>query len=107
MAALWGRDNPKDSTILAMVDAVPITAQSPWLLHMLPSASSSACRLIFPDLEDSLIRHRSEVPMFCPLNLPASIGPPETTMVGRSTLHAPMPNEGVVLARPHNNTTPS
>src|SRR5690606_18701512 len=107
MAALWGRDSPKDSTILAMVDAVPITAQCPWLLHMLPSAPTSACRLIFPDLQDSLKRHGSEVPLSCPLKLPASIGRPETAMVGRSTLHAPMPNEGVVLSQPHNNTTPS
>src|SRR5690606_11408914 len=28
-------------------------------------------------------------------------------MAGRSTLHAPMTNEGVVLSQPHNNTTPS
>ncbi len=29
MAALWGSDKPSDSTITAMVEAVPITAQCP------------------------------------------------------------------------------
>src|ERR1700730_17644624 len=35
------------------------------------------------------------------------MGPPETTMAGMSTLHAPITSEGVVLSQPHNNTTPS
>src|SRR5690606_13403702 len=63
MAALCGNDRPKDSTMLAMVEAVPITAQCPWLRHIPASASAKAWRLIFPDLLDSLNRQRSDVPM--------------------------------------------
>src|SRR5690554_3068524 len=107
MAALWGRESPKDSTMLAMVEAVPITAQCPWLLHMPASASAKACRLIFPERLDSLKRQRSEVPMSCPLYLPVSMGPPDTTMVGIFTLQAPITKEGVVLSQPQSNTTPS
>src|SRR5690606_426303 len=107
IAALWGRDNPKDSTMLAMVDAVPITAQWPWLRHMPASASAKACRLILPDLLDSLKRHKSEVPISWPLYLPVNIGPPDTTIVGISTLQAPITRDGVVLSQPHKRTTPS
>src|SRR5690606_22850532 len=107
MAALCGNDRPKDSTMLAMVEAVPITAQCPWLRHIPASASASACRLILPDLLDSLNRHRSEVPISCPLYLPVNIGPPETTSVGISTLQAPITKDGVVLSQPHKSTTPS
>src|SRR5690606_209140 len=32
---------------------------------------------------------------------------PDTTMVGISTLQAPMTSEGVVLSQPHKSTTPS
>src|SRR6478752_6667925 len=35
------------------------------------------------------------------------MGPPETTMVGIFTLHAPMTSDGVVLSQPHKRTTPS
>ncbi len=42
-----------------------------------------------------------------PRNLPLSIAPPETTIVGRSTLHAPMIVDGVVLSQPVSKTTPS
>ncbi len=38
---------------------------------------------------------------------PFSIGPPGITMVGRSTLAAPMSCAGVVLSQPHRSTTPS
>ena len=36
-----------------------------------------------------------------------SIGPPESTMVGRSQLAAPMRSAGVVLSQPVSSTTPS
>jgi hypothetical protein len=42
-----------------------------------------------------------------PRNLPESIGPPETPIVGRSTLAAPMSSAGVVLSQPISRTTPS
>ena len=46
-------------------------------------------------------------PMSWPRNLPFSIGPPETPMVGRSQLAAPMSSAGVVLSQPIKRTTPS
>ena len=42
-----------------------------------------------------------------PRKRPVSIGPPESTMVGRSQLAAPMRSAGVVLSQPVSNTTPS
>src|SRR5687768_9391578 len=46
-------------------------------------------------------------PIHSPLNLPLSIGPPGTTIVGKSTLAAPIIVDGVVLSQPVSNTTPS
>src|SRR5882724_466984 len=46
-------------------------------------------------------------PMRSPLYQPDSIGPPETPMVGTSTLDAPISSEGVVLSHPMSSTTPS
>ena len=42
-----------------------------------------------------------------PLTRPLSIGPPETTSVGRSQLAAPISSAGVVLSQPTSRTTPS
>lgn len=42
-----------------------------------------------------------------PWNLPFSIGPPVTMIVGRSTLAAPISCAGVVLSQPDSRTTPS
>ena len=60
-----------------------------------------------PDFTSSANRQISLVPISRPLYLPVSIGPPDTTMVGIFTLHAPITNEGVVLSQPHKRTTPS
>jgi hypothetical protein len=46
-------------------------------------------------------------PMLRPWCLPLSIGPPLTTMVGRSTLAAPIKSAGVVLSQPTSSTTAS
>src|SRR5690606_41303912 len=46
-------------------------------------------------------------PIVSPLNLPFSIGPPGTTMVGKSTLQAPITVDGVVLSQPAKSTIPS
>ena len=46
-------------------------------------------------------------PMSWPRNLPFSIGPPDSTIVGRSTLAAPITQAGVVLSQPTSRTTPS
>src|SRR5882672_3985464 len=46
-------------------------------------------------------------PIRSPLYQPDSIGPPDTPMVGTSTLDAPISSDGVVLSQPINSTTPS
>ena len=46
-------------------------------------------------------------PMSSPRNLPFSIGPPETPIVGRSHDAAPISSDGVVLSQPMSSTTPS
>ena len=46
-------------------------------------------------------------PTRSPRNQPFSIGPPETTIAGRSTLAAPISSAGVVLSQPTSSTTPS
>ena len=46
-------------------------------------------------------------PMSSPRNLPFSIGPPETPIVGRSHDAAPISSAGVVLSQPISSTMPS
>src|SRR5690606_35633404 len=98
---------PSDSTMQAIVDAVPITAQCPRLRHIQASATLSASCDMEPDRTASLKRQISLVLISFPLYLPVSIGPPETTRVGKFTLHAPITREGVVFPQPQSNTTPS
>jgi len=107
MAAFSGRESPNASTIQAIEEAVPITAQWPWLRHIPASAIFSSSSVISPARKSSVKRHISLVPISLPLYLPVSIGPPDTTIVGIFTLHAPITKDGVVLSHPHNNTTPS
>src|SRR5213075_3583856 len=64
--------------------------------EILPARRSS-------DIDQTLVPE----PMSVPRYLPDSIGPPETRMVGISTLAAPINNAGVVLSQPTSNTTPS
>ena len=42
-----------------------------------------------------------------PLKVPVNIGPPGTTIDGRSTDDAPINNAGIVLSQPPNRTAPS
>jgi hypothetical protein len=72
------------------------------------SASWSSSSVIFParkssDIDQTLVPE----PMSWPRYLPESIGPPETKIVGKSTLAAPIRIEGVVLSQPPSSTTPS
>mmetsp|Transcript_25654 Transcript_25654/g.46307 ORF Transcript_25654/g.46307 Transcript_25654/m.46307 type:complete len:132 (-) Transcript_25654:669-1064(-) len=46
-------------------------------------------------------------PITLPLCRPFNIGPPDTTIVGKSVLHAPIKHAGVVLSHPTNKTIPS
>ncbi len=72
------------------------------------SASMKASMLIAPARTSSLNAHMFvPEPMSSPRNLPFSIGPPDSTIVGRSQLAAPIMSEGVVLSQPTSRTTPS
>ena len=107
IAAFPGRERPRDSTIQAIVEAVPITAQCPRLRHIHSSATVNSSCDISPERTASLNLQISLVPMSRPWYLPVSIGPPETTSVGMFTLQAPITNDGVVLSHPQRRTTPS
>ena len=100
--------SPSDSTIQAIVLAVPIVIQCPMLLLMQLSATSQSSWVILPVFISSSNFHTCvPEPIVCPLYLPFSMGPPGTTMVGNPTLAAPITVEGVVLSQPVNSTTPS
>ena len=82
--------------------------QWPWLRCMQLSASKKSCSLSVPARTCSLMLHTPvPEPSSWPRHLPLSIGPPETPMVGRSTLAAPISSDGVVLSQPMSSTTPS
>ena len=92
----------------AIVLAVPIVMQWPWLRCMQLSASKNSCSLSVPARTCSLMLQTPvPEPSSWPRHLPLSIGPPETPIVGRSTLAAPITSEGVVLSQPISSTTPS
>ena len=99
---------PSASAMLAIVEAVPMVLQLPGLRLMAFSASRKSARLIRPALMSSDICHSAvPEPTRSPLNQPFSIGPPVTTMAGRSTLAAPISRLGVVLSQPTISTQPS
>src|SRR2546422_2880994 len=107
IAALPGMPTPSASIIDAIVDAVPIVMQWPCERCMQDSASWNSSSVILParrssDIDQVLVPE----PMSLPWYLPESIGPPETRIVGRSTLHAPMRVAGVGLLRAAGKDTP-
>ena len=108
MAAFSGSDMPSASTMLAMVLAVPMVMQLPLERCMHDSAAVKSSCVISPARTISLICHTPvPEPMSVPRNLPLSMGPPDTPMVGKSQLAAPIISEGVVLSQPISSTTPS
>src|SRR4051812_22099896 len=99
---------PSASTIDAMVDAVPMVMQWPCERCMHDSASWNSSSVILPARRSSDIDHTLvPEPMSVPRYLPETIGPPDTAMVGMSTLAAPIRSAGVVLSQPTSSTTPS
>jgi hypothetical protein len=108
IAALPGSPSPSASTIDAMVEAVPMVMQWPCERCMQLSASWNSSMVSLPARRSSDIDHTLVPdPMSWPRYLPDSIGPPDTPMVGRPTLAAPMISAGVVLSQPISSTTPS
>src|SRR5438094_6935630 len=97
---------PSASIIDAIVEAVPIVMQWPCERCMQDSASWNSSSVILParrssDIDQVLVPE----PMSLPWYLPESIGPPETRIVGRSTLHAPVRVAGVVFSQAWRRTT--
>src|SRR5262249_27977525 len=91
-----------------MVDAVPIVMQCPCERCMQLSASWYSSWVILPARNSSDSDHvLVPEPMRSPLYQPDSMGPPDTPMVGTSTLDAPISSDGVVLSQPISSTTPS
>src|SRR5687767_6593000 len=99
---------PRLSTMLAMVEAVPMVMQWPGERDIPDSALMKSASVISPAFTASL-NCQTEVPepTSQPRNLPFSIGPPLSAMVGRSQLAAPISSAGVVLSQPTSSTTPS
>src|SRR3984885_12149722 len=92
----------------AIVEAVPIVLQLPAERFMPPSKARNSVAEIFPAFTASLYRHTSvPEPIGRPRNVPRIIGPPETAMVGKLELAAPIRSAGVVLSQPTSRTTPS
>ena len=88
--------------------AVPIVMQWPWLRCMQLSASKKSASFSVPARTCSLMLQTPvPEPSSWPRHLPLSIGPPDTPIVGRSTLAAPITSDGVVLSQPISSTTPS
>ena len=108
IAALVGSAMPSASTIEAIVEAVPMVMQCPAERDWPASASMKSSTLISPLFTCSeSCQTAVPEPMSRPRYLPFSIGPPEITMVGRSTLAAPITSDGVVLSQPQSSTTAS
>src|SRR5215469_6356633 len=99
---------PRASTIEAIVEAVPIVMQCPRDRFMHDSASRKSFASIFPARTASdICQTPVPDPILWPLKHPLSIGPPETTRVGKLQLAAPIIVEGVVLSQPQSRMTPS
>ena len=99
---------PSASATSAMVDAVPIVLQWPLLLIIDDSLSKNSSSLSLPPRTSSLSRHTSvPQPSATPWNVPDFIGPPGTTMAGRSTDAAAISRAGMVLSQPPSSTIPS
>ncbi len=108
MAAFVGSAIPSASTIEAIVEAVPMVMQWPEERDIAASAWARSSMVISPVFSRSVkIQVCVPDPTSSPRNRPLSMGPPETTRVGRSQLAAPMTSAGVVLSQPVRRITPS
>src|ERR1700686_762431 len=99
---------PRASTILAMVEAVPMVMQWPLGRFIQLSASKNSLSGMVPAPTFSIILNTPvPEPISAPRNLPFNMGPPDRPMVGRSQEAAPISRDGVVLSQPISRTTPS
>ena len=91
-----------------MVDAVPIELQCPAEGALSVARSRNSSCVISPAASFRLLRQITVPdPTSSPLCQPSSIGPPDSTIAGISTVEAAMICAGVVLSQPVVSTTPS
>ena len=92
-----------------MVDAVPIVLQWPvdGADEATRSMNCSSIDLTCREQLAALSRRWCRSPVRSPRNQPFSIGPPDSTMAGMSTVAAAISCAGVVLSQPVVSTTPS
>ncbi|SAL07960.1 hypothetical protein AWB81_08454 [Caballeronia arationis] len=108
IAALCGKLMPSDSTIEAIVEAVPIVMQWPRERFMHDSASvNSSCVIVPARTSSDICQTPVPEPIFLPRKRPLSIGPPDTASAGRLHDAAPISSAGVVLSQPTSRITPS
>ena len=99
---------PRDSAITAIVEAVPIVLQWPRLRIIEDSERRKSSRVRVPARTSSDSLNTSvPQPRATPRKVPLSIGPPGTTIAGRSTDAAAMSSAGIVLSQPPSRTRPS
>jgi hypothetical protein len=90
------------------VDAVPIVLQCPGDGADEATISTNVAWSISPAASISLAFHTMvPEPVRSPLYQPFSIGPPDSTIAGMSTVAAAIRHAGVVLSQPVVSTTPS
>ena len=87
--------------------AVYMPQQLPQPTQATFSMAVSSSRLIEPFLTAPTPSNIDDSPTFLPLNLPLSIGPPETKTDGIFTRAAPMSMPGTILSQLGTNTAPS
>ncbi len=108
MAAQPVSDRPSASASEFMVSAVPMVLQWP-----ADGAEAVAMSMNFASsMRPAASRRRAfqmtvPEPTSSPSNQPSSIGPPDSTMAGMSTVEAAITCDGVVLSQPVVSTTAS
>src|SRR3954469_13824000 len=108
MAAQPGRLIPSASASAFIVDAVPIVLQCPGDGADEATSSTNSASSISPAASSSRAFHTTVPdPERCPSCQPFSIGPPDSTIAGMSTVAAAIRQAGVVLSQPVVSTTPS
>ena len=108
MAAHPGRLMPSTSARPFIVLAVPIVLQCPTDGAELATISTNSASSISPAASSSrAFQTIVPEPVRLPSNQPLSMGPPDSTIAGRSTVAAAIRHAGVVLSHPVVSTTPS
>ena len=108
MAAQPGNDRPSASATAFMVEAVPMVLQCPADGALLQARCRNSSSSISPAASWRRLRQITvPEPTSSPSCQPSSMGPPESTMAGMSTVEAAITPAGVVLSQPVVSTTAS